>query len=250
MVGLTTSTAKWATSVKNSLAKRMTSPEIHSALTALHLASPALPVGAFAYSQGLEQAIEEGLVRDQPSAQGWIEDVLLLSLAQQELVLWREVYGAVNAQDTDRLVAANQLLIATRETAEFRLETIQMGQSMSRLFDQWPGADSLTHLRNTIKHWAYPAAVAACSAATKTPEDLALAAYAWSWVENQVLAAVKHIPLGHSSGQVVLHNLKPAIEKALVLSAACSVHDIGSAAFGLAITSCRHETQYSRLFRS
>ena len=119
----------------------MTNPEIHAALTALHLASPALPVGAFAYSQGLEQAIEEGLVRDQPSAQGWIEDVLLLSLAQQELVLWREVYGAVNAQDTDRLVAANQLLVATRETAEFRLETIQMGQSMSRLFDQWPGAD-------------------------------------------------------------------------------------------------------------
>lgn len=228
----------------------MTSPSVQATLAVLHLASPALPVGGFAYSQGLEQAIETRHVHDAESAHSWIRDVLLLSLAQQEFVLWREVYRAMTALDDSRVITANRLLIATRETAEFRLETIQMGQSMARLFDQWPRATSLIRLKGKIDPWAYPAAAAALSAATETPEELALTAFGWSWTENQVLAAVKHIPLGQSAGQQILHRIKPVIEEAVILSSQRSVHDIGSATLGLAITSCQHETQYSRLFRS
>ena len=217
-------------------------------LAALHLASPALPVGGFAYSQGLEQAVEDRWVTNMEQAYLWIRDVLCLSLARQELPLWLTCHRACLVCDWQTLEAANQSLYALRETAEFRLESIQMGHSMARLFRQWPQGQTLLEL--TQIEWVYPAAHAALSAVSGIEEQMALTAYLWSWVENQAIAAVKIIPLGQIDGQTLLHRLKVDIERAIVFAREISPEDAGSGAIGLAITSARHESQYSRLFRS
>jgi len=221
---------------------------VQSLLSALHLASPALPVGGFAYSQGLEQAIEDRWVTGVEQAYAWIRDVLLLNLARQELPLWLACHRAVMAQDWHALSQANQELFALRETSEFRIESVQMGHSMARLFAQWPKGAALASL--PIAQWTYPAAYAALAAISDVEESLAASAYLWSWVENQSLAAVKIIPLGQTDGQILLHRLKEDIEQAIQLAREVDPACAGSAAFGLALASARHESQYSRLFRS
>ncbi len=217
-------------------------------LAALHLASPALPVGGFAYSQGLEQAVEDRWVTSMEQAYVWIRDVMVLSLARQELPLWLASHRAVIAQDWLALREANAVLFALRETAEFRLESIQMGHSMAKLFKQWQGGTALLEL--TDLNWVYPSAHAALSAVSGIAEQMALTAYLWSWVENQSIAAVKIIPLGQIDGQILLHRLKADIESAIQTALSITAEDIGSAAVGLSIASARHESQYSRLFRS
>ena len=217
-------------------------------LAALHLASPALPVGGFAYSQGLEQAVEDRWVSSMEQAYVWIRDVMVLSLARQELPLWLASHRAAVMQDWLALRVANDTLHALRETAEFRLESVQMGHSMAKLFKQWSGGAVLYELEDM--HWVYPSAHAALSAVSGIDEKMALTAYLWSWVENQTIAAVKIIPLGQIEGQILLHRLKSDIETAIQTAMSISPEEVGSAAMGLAIASARHESQYSRLFRS
>lgn len=222
--------------------------KINALLSALHLASPALPVGGFAYSQGLEQAVEDGWITDRDQTYVWIRDSLLLNLARQELPWWLLCYEAAARQDWSALIEANQQLAALRETAELRLESRQMGYSMARLFAQWPTAQALSGLTDVT--WSYPAAYAALAACSGVDPDTALAAYLWSWVENQVLAAMKTVPLGQIEGQALLHQLKEDIAQACHTAQQTALSDAGSAAWGLALASTRHETQYSRLFRS
>ena len=222
--------------------------KLNSLLTALHLASPALPVGGFAYSQGLEQAIEGRWITDMEQAYSWIRDALLLNLARQELPWWLHCYETASQQQWDALLDGNQQLSALRETAELRLESLQMGYSMAKLFAQWPAAQILAALKDVT--WSYPAAYAALAACTGVEKETALAAYLWSWVENQVLAAIKTVPLGQIEGQQLLHRLKPDIAAACVVAQSTSIAEAGSAPVGLALASVRHETQYSRLFRS
>ena len=217
-------------------------------LAALHLASPALPVGGFAYSQGLEQAIEDRWVTNMESAYRWIRDGLVLNLARQELPWWLACYRAAAQSDWMRVVEVNDRLHALRETGEFRLESVQMGHSMAKLFAQWPQGQPLADLTEVV--WVYPSTHAALAAVSGVTQELALSAYLWSWVENQVLAAVKSVPLGQIEGQALLHRLKGDIVHAMEIAENINSEEAGSAAFGLAITSARHETQYSRLFRS
>ena len=243
----------------------MPANKLDSLLAALHLASPALPVGGFAYSQGLEQAVEDRWVTNAAQAFTWISDVMLLSLARQELPLWRLVYqtcsdnelgkqqpsdqSSASAVDASMVVELNQQLTALRETSELKLESMQMGHSMAKLFKQWSQGTQLVEMMPVIE-WTYPAAHAALSAITGIDEEMALTAYLWSWLENQVLAAVKIVPLGQIDGQLLLHRLKPVVSQAMSIAKNTSPDELGSAAIGLAVTSTRHETQYSRLFRS
>lgn len=229
----------------------MRDPKLDSLLAALHLASPALPVGGFAYSQGLEQAIEDRWVADMEQAYVWIRDGLLLNLARQELPWWLHCYEAALQQQWDALREGNQQLNALRETAELRLESLQMGYSIAKLFVQWPAAKALV-ISAALKDiaWSYPAAYASLAASTGMEKGIALAAYLWSWVENQVLVAMKTVPLGQVEGQQLLHRLKDDIALACLTAQRTQLCDAGGAAFGLALASTRHETQYSRLFRS
>ena len=229
----------------------MRDPKLDALLAALHLASPALPVGGFAYSQGLEQAIEERWVEDRQQAYVWIRDSLLLNLARQELPWWLYCFEAASQQQWDILREGNQQLSALRETAELRLESLQMGFSLAKLFSQWPAGQALATV-SALKDitWSYPAAYAALAACSGTDKQSALAAYLWSWLENQVLVAMKIVPLGQVEGQQLLHRLKDDIALACLTAQKTQVSDAGGAAFGLALASSRHETQYSRLFRS
>lgn len=229
----------------------MRDPKLDALLASLHLASPALPVGGFAYSQGLEQAIEERWVADGEQAYVWIRDSLLLNLARQELPWWLHCYEATLQQQWAALREGNQQLCALRETAELRLESLQMGYSLAKLFSQWPAAKNLVSCA-ALKDiaWSYPAAYACLVACAGMDKKIALAAYVWSWVENQVLVAMKTVPLGQVEGQQLLHRLKDDIALACLTAHRTQVSDAGGAAFGLALASTRHETQYSRLFRS
>ncbi len=213
-------------------------------LALLQLASPALPVGGFAYSQGLEAAIAAGTVHDAASAQRWIEDVLALSLARLEAPLWLRVYDAAEAGDDSAVAHWNNELLAARETAELRAETLQMGTSLLRVFP------ALGIEAPTLEQPTYPAAFALACARLSIARSDALTAYLWAWAENQVLVAVKTIPLGQQAGQFMLTALHAAIARAADDADQLADDELGSAAVGLALASAQHEAQYSRLFRS
>jgi urease accessory protein len=196
----------------------------------LQLASPALPVGAYSYSGGLEAAIEAGLVTDAASAQRWIGDVLEHSVARMEAPLLLKMIEDPDAR-------WNEMFLASRETAELRAETVQMGYSLSRLLPEL-GIEACP-----FEEPSFPAVYAQAARAWGIAPRQALVAYLWSWLENQVMAAVKALPLGQTDGQKML------------LALGAKLNEIGEAepgnfAPGLAILSSRHETQYSRLFRS
>jgi urease accessory protein len=217
----------------------------------LQLASPTLPVGAYTYSQGLEWAVESGVVKDEASALIWIGDQLEWNLGRYEAPLLPRLLEAwkVGAGETARQLDAQYL--ASRETSELRAETLQMGYSMKRLLHEL--GDFLPALLDIL---AVPPAptflcVWTCAAAAwAIPAEQALTAWLWSWAENQTMAALKTVPLGQAAGQRLLRELGrrlPAVvERALTLPA----DDYSNFAPGFAIACARHETQYSRLFRS
>lgn len=217
----------------------------------LQLASPMLPVGAYSYSQGLEWAIEDGTVHDAASAEVWIGDVLEYSLCSFELpVLWR-MCQAWRVEDRPQIKYWNEVFCAGRETAESRAETLQMGYSLCRLLKSLDEENSprVEHIQ-TISPLSFPLAYACAAARWNIPVQAAVQAYAWSWLENQASAAMKIIPLGQSDGQRIVFSLGGRLGS--LVDAACSLRDdeISNFAPGLALAGCRHETQYSRLFRS
>lgn len=200
----------------------------------LQLASPALPVGAYSYSQGLEAAIEAGQVKDAPTAQAWIADVLELSVVRMEAQVLR-------AQIAEPTQARNDFFVATRETAELRAETLQMGQALARLL----GA---LGIEVAIDEPAFTTSFAIAARRWKIEPREAVVAYLWSWLENQVLAAVKAVPLGQTAGQKILLALGERLGELADFELAEA--QWSNLAPGLALLSARHETQYSRLFRS
>jgi urease accessory protein len=213
----------------------------------LQLASPALPVGAFSYSQGLEAAVEAGIVHDAASAQRWIADVLELALARMEAPVLLRLIDAWTRDDADAVQYWNALFIASRESAELRAETVQMGYSLARLLPQLINAPLRLDAKEEI---AYPTAYACAAAHWRIDARQALTAYLWSWLENQVMAALKAVPLGQTEGQKILLALSDAVTRTVAFAATLEDEDLGNFAPGLAILASRHETQYSRLFRS
>ena len=220
------------------------SARLRPLLALLQLASPALPVGGFAYSQGLESAISEGLVHDAASAQRWIHDALLLVLARFEAPAWLRIHDAALARDESAMRHWNEELLATRETAELRAESLQMGASMLRVYAP------LNLTVPPLPDATYTAGFATACAQLGIARLDGLAAYLWAWTENQVLVAVKTVPLGQQAGQAMLLALHSAVQQAVEQAAALTDDELGTAAIGFALRSARHETQYSRLFRS
>jgi urease accessory protein len=200
----------------------------------LQLASPTLPVGAYSYSQGLEAAIEAGYVRDAQTAQAWIGDVLELSVARMEAQVLRAQIAAPTQE-------RNDFFVATRETAELRAETLQMGQALAKLMRE-------LGLTASIETPSFPTAFALAVRHWKIEPREAIVAYLWSWLENQVMAALKAVPLGQTAGQKILLDLGARLEALADLQ--LEERSWSNLAPGLAVLSARHETQYSRLFRS
>lgn len=214
----------------------------------LQLASPSLPVGAYSYSQGLEAAVEAGLVRDAASARAWIGDVLALAVESMEAPLFLRIAAAWERGDGEAAARWNAEMVASRETAELRAETLQMGASLRTLLRDL-GVEGIAPL-DAMDELAYPTAFAFAANAWRIDPAEALAAYLFAWLENQVLAAVKSVPLGQTQAQRMLLGLAACIPDALAHACAARDEDLSNFAPGLAILSSRHETQYSRIFRS
>jgi urease accessory protein len=214
----------------------------------LQLASPSLPVGAYSYSQGLEAAVEAGIVHDAATASTWIGDVLAICVQSLEAPIFLRLVAAWEADDIEAVRRWNEELIASRETAELRAETLQMGYSLRTLLASL-GIGNANDL-DEFEELAYPAAFAFAVAAWKIDAREALTAYLFAWIENQVLASLKCVPLGQTDGQRVLLDLAQRIPAVVESAAALCDEDLSSLAPGLALLSARHETQYSRIFRS
>jgi len=217
----------------------------------LQLASAVLPVGAFSYSHGLEAAVEAGVVHDQKSAHAWIIDLLSYSMASMEAPVLLRLIDAWRSKNFAAVQHWNDLFLASRETAELRAETVQMGFSLARLLNQLDGIDSdaLTYLTE-LREISFPSAFALAAGSWNLPPAAALSAYLWSWAENQVMAALKIVPLGQTDGQRMLLAIGDRLAAVVAQASTLSDDDIGTFTPRLALLSSRHETQYSRLFRS
>jgi len=220
-------------------------------LQLLWLASPALPVGGFSYSEGLEAAIESGAVHDEASASAWLLDQLQLALGRSELPLLAQAIAAWAAHDAARIAALNDWVLATRETSELRRQAEQMGRSMLDWVRQRAPADPrVSTLAQLSPAPTWPIAFALASAQSGAETRDALLAFGFGWAENMVQAALKAMSLGQTAGQRILGALSDTLPA--VVDAALIMPDHERQAFTpmLAILSSQHETQYSRLFRS
>ncbi|MCF8198546.1 MAG: urease accessory protein UreF [Sulfuritalea sp.] len=223
----------------------------------LQLASPALPVGAYTYSQGLEWAVEAGTVNDEASALAWIGDQLEWNIGRYEAPLLLRMLKAWAGGDGDTALELDSEYLATRETAELRAETLQMGYSMKRLLHELGDfqASRLDELavspgQRSASCGTFPY-VWTCAAAEWqiSPQD-ALTAWLWSWAENQTMAALKSVPLGQAAGQRLLQEIGRRLPLLVERTLALAEADYSNFAPGFAIACCNHETQYTRLFRS
>jgi len=214
----------------------------------LQLASPALPIGGYSYSTGLESAIESGRVGGTETAFEWIDDALSLMLGRFDAPLLAAALAACLEEDHERLTGLNQLALAARETAELRLESEQMGYSLTRWIVQVPGCEALPLDAEQPVCATVAWALAAWRLQLTARE--AVTGFLWSFAENQVLVLIKTLPMGQIQAQRLLHRLGPRIEAVTDGALLLSPSQWSNAAPGLAIASMRHESQYSRLFRS
>lgn len=221
-------------------------------LRLLHLASPALPIGTFHFSQGLEYAVEAGWVHDEESARDWIGGVAQGSLATLDLPVLHRLLEGWRGNDERSVIRWNAFLLAARETAELRAEDRHLGSALLRV---------LAECQLTTELFDRPAAKFPAGVAHATAFSFACArwgidaraviqTYAWAWLENQVLNTVKLVPLGQSAGQRIIHTVVTPLGALCERSGDFKDSDIGISGVAVALASGRHETQYTRLYRS
>lgn len=217
-------------------------------LRLLQLTSPALPIGAYAYSQGLEYAISAGWVHDEESSAFWILGVLEHTLPHLDLPILVRLQPAWVGRNDQKVRYWSRLLLAQRESAELQAEDRHLGTALARvLWDQglqeaqaWLGREEAT----------FAALFALAAVSWEIPLRETTLGYAWTWCENQVAAAIKLVPLGQSAGQRILARAVEKIPRIVTQALQVSDEEIGAVAPGVAIASALHESQYSRLFRS
>ena len=212
--------------------------------------SPAYPVGGYSYSHGLEWTVEAGKVGDAATLGAWIEDVLAHGAGRSDVIFLAEAWRALAAGDIGALEQAAALAAAFSPSAERRLETMAQGTAfLAATLAAWPKAD-LAALAAEGREVAYPIAVGAAAAVHGLPLVGTAQAFAQAFAANLVSAGVRLIPLGQSDGLRVLARMEPLIPRVVAAALACTLDDIGGAAIAADIASMRHETQYTRLFRS
>jgi len=220
-------------------------------LQLLWLASPALPVGGFSYSEGLESAVDAGLVKDEATTGDWLLDQLHLVFARSDLAVVARARAAWQRHDAETARELNAWVHATRESAELRQQAEQMGRSLAAcIASRAEGDPRAATLVAFAPAPTWPVAAALAVARSGAPAREALLALAFGWAENLVQGAVKALPLGQSAGQRVLARLVAALPEAVDAAIALPPNERQAYAPRLAILSARHETQYSRLFRS
>lgn len=219
--------------------------DIHQ-LRLLQLSSVSLPVGGFAFSQGLESSIDCGWLRTKSDTFEALSLQLTEGLGRLDLPLLQRAMASFSQCDLIALTQWNDLALACRETQELRLTDTAMGMALARLlrnlgielpFSPAEPLSFVTGYAMAASHWGIPFHSAALG-------------FSWAWLENQIAAATKLVPLGQTDAQRLLGELQPLIPEAIALATTLEDDDIGACLPALAIASCCHETQYSRLFRS
>ena len=214
-------------------------------LSLLHLSSPSLPIGAFAYSQGLETAVDLEWVTDEVSLKQWLEPQLKHSLAQLEVPLLKRFYQAWQCNDYQALEHWQAVLLANKDSAELLKEERQLGTTLKRLL-----VNLGCVLPEEAGRFTYLSLYARALTHFEIELKAGLSGWLWSWLENQITVACKTIPLGQTPAQRTLIELMPAIESSVIHGLAQPDDEIGMTLPSLAMVSAWHETQYSRLFRS
>ena len=211
------------------------------------LISPALPVGAYSYSGGFEYAIDAGWVTDRAGAEAWMQTQLQEVLARLDVPILARLYAAWQVGDLDAVQMWNTTLRASRESGELEAEDLHLGASLARLLRdlEIPDAETLAGFEP-----CFATAFARAAAHWQIPLRDAAEGLLWSWCENQVAVALKLIPLGQTDGQRLMLALGQLVGPAVAQGLALADDAIGASAPGVALASARHETQYTRLFRS
>ncbi|WP_421980408.1 urease accessory protein UreF [Roseibium sp.] len=219
--------------------------------------SPAFPVGAFTYSHGLEQVIEQGVVTDRVELERWLQDVLRHGAGRTDAILLAETCRKFLANDKDGVQDLRELGLALQPSRERRLETAAQGTAFIRTVQKsWrpQGVGSAAHFHELVDadqdDWPYPVAVGLVCAAHGIPAGTAVTSFLQAFAANLVSAAIRAVPLGQNDGQLVVANLEAVIFGVSEEALRSGLDDLGSSAFLADIASMAHETQYSRLFRS
>ena len=221
-----------------------------SLMQLIWLASPALPIGGFSYSEVLEAAVDSGRISTETETAHWLVDQLHVSLSRADLSAVAQAIPAWRAHDHTRIAVLNAWVLQTRESSELRVQTEQMGRSLLEWLRNHTTATSAQIATLAAMDASYPMPFALAASATQATVRDCLLAYAFGWAENMVQAAIKSVPLGQSSGQRILSAITAEIPAAV--DHALALDDAARQAFSpmLAILSSQHEVQYSRLFRS
>ena len=224
-------------------------PTVTAALTRLlQLTSPALPIGAYAYSQGLEYAVNAGWVSEKESAQDWILETMHHPLGFLDVPVLARMYQAWQTGDQPALDYWSRFLKASRGSAELQLEDRQQGMALARLLVDL----EITEARPWVAHPSSSLALLFSLGAVRwdIPLPNIAAGYLWAWAENQVMAAIKLVPLGQTAGQQILARAAQQIPHVVERGLQCDDQEIGFSTPALSIASALHETQYTRLFRT
>ena len=221
-----------------------------AALPLLIWLSPTFPVGAFAYSHGLEWAVETGDIADASSLQDWLTDLLAFGAPRSDAMLFAAAFRAAEAADWRELTEINMLAVALTASAERRLETTAQGAAFVAAARAAWDCEALRRFEAAEGTVAYPIAVAAVASAHAVPLDMSLKAFILAQVANLVSATLRLGPIGQTDGQKILARLLPRIQDLAHEARTADLAGLGGCAFRSDIAAMRHETQYSRLFRS
>lgn len=219
-----------------------------SELRLMQLVSPALPIGAFTYSQGLEWAVESGQVSNSEAVYDWLAGQIDDGLSYLDLPILQRLYQAIEQDDVVKVDYWSEYLLASRETSELRQEEINRGRALGRLLTDLEVNGAIQY-QAAMQMGQLPG-FALAAVAWFIPLRQVLLGYSWGWLENQVAAAIKLVPLGQTAGQKLQLQLAELIPQAVHKALQVNDQEIGASAPAMAIASSLHETQYTRLFRS
>ena len=225
----------------------MTAITITDRAALLHLLawlSPAFPTGAFAYSHGLEWAVEAGDIKDEHTLRSWLTGILIHGSARSDTILLRHAHQ--NAADPSALREIAALALAATPSRERRAEALNQGKAFLLAVAPWFGSAPLPFPEDL----PYAVAVGAAAGAFGIPGDDTATAYLQTFAANLISAAVRLVPLGQTTGLHVLAALEPVILHTATETESAALADIGGCAFRSDLAAMRHETQYTRLFRS
>ncbi|HIK13881.1 MAG TPA: urease accessory protein UreF [Leptolyngbyaceae cyanobacterium M33_DOE_097] len=226
-------------------------------LRLFQLTSPALPVGAYSYSEGLEYLVHQGQLPNAAALQEWLHDELMLGAIRMDAAVMVRAYQAIQAQDWETVLRWNRWLSATREAEELRLQNWQMGRSLLRLLEGLTPDPALPQsfppslIETLLKEGCnFAIAYAVIATSWQITGFVTLLGYLHSWAANQISAGIKLIPLGQTAGQQLLLDLNPSVHQAALQIWDLPDDSLESCSWGLTLAAMGHETQYSRLFRS